>query len=31
MDGLDPDVVDLQLRFMKREREVAELSAIVLA
>jgi uncharacterized coiled-coil protein SlyX len=29
MDGLDPDVVDLQLRFMRLERELAELSAIV--
>ncbi len=31
MDGLDPDVVDLQLRFMKLERELAELSGIVAA
>jgi hypothetical protein len=29
MNGSDPCVVDLQLRFMKLERELAELSAVV--
>jgi uncharacterized coiled-coil protein SlyX len=31
MDGLDPQIVDLQLRFMKLERELTELSGIVAA
>jgi uncharacterized coiled-coil protein SlyX len=29
MDGLDPQLVDLQLRFMKLERDFAELSGVV--
>lgn len=29
MDSADSHVVDLQLRFMKLERELAELSAVV--
>ncbi|HEY4011819.1 MAG TPA: SlyX family protein [Polyangiaceae bacterium] len=31
MDGLDPHLVDLQLRFMKLERELGELSGVVAA
>jgi uncharacterized coiled-coil protein SlyX len=31
MDGLDPSIIDLQLRFMKFERELSELSGIVAA
>jgi uncharacterized coiled-coil protein SlyX len=29
MDGLDPHLIDLQLRFMKLERDLAELSGMV--
>jgi uncharacterized coiled-coil protein SlyX len=31
MEGIDPHILDLQLRFMKLERELAELSGIVAA
>ena len=31
MDGLDPQLVDLQLRYMKLERDLAELSGVVAA
>ena len=29
MEGLEPQLVDLQLRFMKLERDLAELSGVV--